>query len=160
MGFDSNKNVNKIIRASNVSTRSISIVMYLLLSLFNFRHKDVLQVWERWNSIELVYIKNLSLYLHILLCFIYWKRYTSLFDCQTYLDTTLGLAAFYVKRENIVIFFVIRNYPETPHDINTQKVQNQHMWCHIIKIDVIRLLAKYVINLINVLNGFRYICTF
>ena len=75
MGFDSNKNVNKIIRASNVSTRSISIVMYLLLSLFNFRHKDVLQVWERWNSIELVYIKNLSLYLHILLCFIYWKRY-------------------------------------------------------------------------------------
>ena len=85
---------------------------------------------------------------------------TSLFDCQTYLDTTLGLAAFYVKRENIVIFFVIRNYPETPHDINTQKVQNQHMWCHIIKIDVIRLLAKYVINLINVLNGFRYICTF
>ena len=51
----------------------------------------------------------------------------SLFDCQTYLDTTLGLAAFYVKRENIVIFFVIRNYPETPHDINTQKVQNQHM---------------------------------
>ena len=95
-------------------------------------------------------------------CIYYSASYieSGIFDCQTYLDTTLGLAAFYVKRENIVIFFVIRNYPETPHDINTQKVQNQHMCCHIIKTDVIRLLAKYVITLINVLNGFRYICTF
>ena len=61
-------------------------------------------------------------------CIYYSASYiVSRFDFQTYLDKTLGLAAFYVKRENIVIFFVIRNYPETPHDINTQKVQNQHM---------------------------------
>ena len=47
MGFDSNENVNKIIASSNEfssSLRSISVAMYSLLSMFNFRHKDVLQV--------------------------------------------------------------------------------------------------------------------